>query len=945
MPTWAISLLSFPAQNVWLEITQSARLRIFEILRNPGSGLMPESKTVQLNAKIEQVLIRFPRFFDARLHQGLQKLSANSSREFIASRPLRHIQKLLFAQFFLQKNMELALKNDIQMPPPLYLKLFQYSNRICISLAAVDTLQVKHDQLVKILQSLLPGIQEIPASYYFWFCPDHSYFFCYLEVRKLRGKELPLKALRKLEFRLKEQLHLKIPLAPTLFWPYNEEESFKQVQQLQKEIESPEDLPQISIQFQEQTSITLEFLIHLARPKSQKPLHKALEKLPSHLDYFCHFEYVQDHMFPIEIAAFSLKVPSESFEIRDSINLLYTRRYIIKFLESVLGPCRDFNGGLFEKLQQRFEMLRAHLSHKIPLFDYFAEKLFYTLRPVENRLTITLDQTEELFDAFSKAIRGENFDSPHVTILKETDSTKLMRLSHLDQGLKNHLTFTQISFGKYHYHCVLSHSNTHAGSLIQVNSRPKSPLEIFRFNFVEGAPTSLNPYHSSSDMRCRVLSKLLFEGLFRLNAEKQPELAGAESYQVNEEGTLYQFKLRPHRWSNGEIVTAMDYVNSLKRALKGHLCHPEIYYVIKNAEKFKKKLTSKDAIGIKALDVNTLQLELEYPDPRFISRLAQPVFFPLFGSHQEPKWFNGPYLVQERKRHSITIKRNPYFWNTQGQFFESMEISWEYDLSKTFELFQENKIDFIGDPIGNLKPEMLEVLHRQGALQKAATQRDYLLFFKTTHPLLSSSKIRRALSISIDRKMICKTCCPGSIPYSPEKPLLEEASRLFEEGLKELKISKEEFPILTFSYARKDKLALNLQTVWKEVLGITINLQKVEWNAFRHQVEKGQFDICGIILEKIDETSPWHYERFEGKTSWNFSEWNFAPYREKIMEAKTLTKEDKRDEALKAIEGMLKEQCPFTTLFSYTHLFAHKEGLKGYLLDHRGCIDFSRAHY
>lgn len=906
---------------------------------------MPESKTVQLNQKIEQALARFPHFFDSKLHQGLQKLLANSSSEFISSRPFRHIQKLLFTQFFLQKKLEIALKNDVQMPPPLYFKLFQFSGRICIALAAVEELQVKHDQLVKILQSLLPGIQEIPSSFYFWQSPDHPYFFCYLEVRRLRGRELPSQALRKLENRLNEQLQLKIPLAPTLFWPYNEEESFKQVQQLQKEIESQEDLPQISIQFQEQTSTTLEFLIHLARPRSQEPLHAALERLPSHLDYFCHFEYVQDALFPVELAAFSLKVSSESFEIRDSINLLYVRRYIIKFLESVFGPCRDYNGGLFEKLQQRFEVLRAHLSHKIPLFDYFAEKLFYTLKPVENRLMITLDQAEELFDAFSKAIRGMDFDAAHVMIKKETDESKLPRLFHLDQGLKNHLTFTQISFGKYHYHCVLSHSCSNADSLIQTAPRQKRPQKTFRFNLAEGAPTSLNPYHSSSDMRCRVLSKLLFEGLFRLNADQQPELAGAESYQVSEEGTLYQFKLRPHRWSNGEIVTAMDYVNSLKKALKGHLCHPEIYYVIKNAENFKKKLAGPDAIGIKALDVATLQIELEYPDPKFIHRLAQPVFFPLFGSHQEPKWFNGPYLVQERKRDSLTIKRNPYFWNTQGQFFESMEISWAHDLSKSFDLFQDNKIDFIGDPIGTLKPEMLDLLQTQGSLQKAETQRDYLLFFKTTHPLLSSAKIRRALSISIDRKMICETSCPGSLPHYPEKPLSLEANRLFNEGLKELNLSKENFPVLTFSYARRDKLAHCLQEIWKEVLGIHINVQKVEWNTFRHQVEKGQFDFCGIILEKIDETSPWHYERFEGKTSWNFSEWNFPPYREKIAEAKGYSVGERRKEALRDIDSMLKEQCPFTPLFSYTHLFAHKEGLKGYLLDHRGCIDFSRVYY
>lgn len=105
------------------------------------------------------------------------------------------------------------------------------------------------------------------------------------------------------------------------------------------------------------------------------------------------------------------------------------------------------------------------------------------------------------------------------------------------------------------------------------------------------------------------------------------------------------------------------------------------------------------------------------------------------------------------------------------------------------------------------------------------------------------------------------------------------------------------------------------------------------------------FDFCGNLHEKIDETSPWHYERFEGKTSWNFSEWSYSPYQDKIREAKALSVKRGRKEALVTIANMLNEQCPFTRLFSYTHLFAHKDGLKEYLLDHRGCIDFSRAHY
>ncbi len=109
--------------------------------------------------------------------------------------------------------------------------------------------------------------------------------------------------------------------------------------------------------------------------------------------------------------------------MRDSINLLYARRYILKYLEGTLGICRDYNGGLFEKQQQHFELLRVLLSDKIPLFEFFAEKLFYALHPVEKRLMLTLKDAESLFTAFSTIMQGKelNFDSKaatHVTIVK-----------------------------------------------------------------------------------------------------------------------------------------------------------------------------------------------------------------------------------------------------------------------------------------------------------------------------------------------------------------------------------------------------------------------------------------------------------------------------------------------------------------------------------------------
>ena len=182
-------------------------------------------------------------------------------------------------------------------------------------------------------------------------------------------------------------------------------------------------------------------------------------RLPEHLDFFCHFQKIIKRKLPIELGAFALKVSSHAFDVRDSINLLYARRYVMKSLETILGPCRDYNGGLFEKQQEHFEKLRVCLSDKIPLFDLFAEKVFYALHPVEKRLLLSLEDAEVIFTAFSDAVQRKNIShqsySEKVTIIKSANTTELPRLSHLNQEFKKHHIYARVHLGGFHYHCVL----------------------------------------------------------------------------------------------------------------------------------------------------------------------------------------------------------------------------------------------------------------------------------------------------------------------------------------------------------------------------------------------------------------------------------------------------------------------------------------------------------
>jgi len=896
---------------------------------------------------------RFPRLFDSRLQKGIERLIANTPHDFLTTRSPTHLHMLLLTQFFLQKKMERALNQGRTKNKPLFLKLFRSSSSICVALTFPLSYGFHREQLLKIIHTLLPDIHEVPRSSYLWHHPELPYLFCYLEIHKLRGGDLSKEELRTVEYALKEHLLAIPPLTPALFWPYNEEESYRQIQLMQKEMSSEKDYPHISIHFQEQSFSSLEFLIHLIRPKSKEPLEHALKHLPHFLNFYCHSYRVHEIPFPIEMVTFSLKVPSSAFEVRDSINLLYARRYVLKYLEKAIGPLRDYNGGLFEKQQQLFEAIRVHLGAKIPHFDLFAEKVFYALHPVELRLSLSLDRAEILFTAFSKLMQGEKrfIRLQDIIVVRTTNSADLLKFSRTTS--KETIFHAQLTFGGFHYLCLLNPKFVQIKSLLKERSVCQKNIRILHLIFQEGRPISLNPYHSSGDMRSRVLSKLLFEGLMRLDKEGKPQLAGALQHHCSHEGILHTFKLRPQRFSNGESVTAIDYVTSWQAALSDHVSHPELLFVIKNGQKFREKKCHSKKLGVRAIDAETLEVELEWPDPYFLDKLTQPSFFPLFGSMQEPKWFNGPYLVREQNRDKLLLERNPYFWDTKRSFFEQIDIRWQEDAAAICALFQKGKVDWIGDPLIPVSSQFADFPSYDAnnpllaMMEKREVHRRFFLCFNTKHPVLKSQLVRKALSLCIDRSLICNSLFPHCRPLFPFTPSEEEACFLFEKGLKELGLTRDTFPSLTFIYSHqsgRELLALILQAAWQKTLNIKVHIEKTTWNLFRNKLDKRSFEISGTIQDTLDHDPIAFLDRLEGANSWNFSQWQHPHYRMLITSAKKEREEKKQSELIALAKNIVAEEVPSFPLFDYTHLYAHNPSLNGYLLDRTGCVDFSQAY-
>lgn len=911
----------------------------------PEPLFLDHKERYSLREEVLKAAFRFPGLFSRLLYRSFEQFVVNSPSDFLAVRTKFHLKEILCFQFFLQKKLEKALQEN-RSQKHFILKLFRGPSRICVCLAYSSSYNNMKPRVLNALDSQMPGISEVSRSFYTWQSPELPYTYTYFEVDKLRGKDLNMKELGMIEKIVISEITASPPLTPAVFWPYNKEESHRQIQLLVREMTHTKDIPHVSIHFQEQTAHSLEFLVHLVRPEAIKQVE--LEALPESLYFFRYSHHVIHTPFSIEIEAFSIKLDAQIFNVRNSINLLYARRYLVKQLEVIIGSFRDYNGGLLEKQQDHFEMVRLELSSKIPNFDHFAEKVFYALHPFERWLSLSMKDVEELFLLFSELIQNPNslgaLSTPSglFTVVKTENKIDFLRIADRDQNL---VAYAQLTIGHFHYECFSGEVAEEIRGLIQTQTIEDEKLKLI---FQEGSPPSLNPHHSSSDMRCRLLSKMLFEGLTRLDETGDPMLAGAQSFTASNDHLTYTFYLRKAAWSNGEKVTAIDYADSWRWALEDNVCHPEKLYTIKNAKNFRLKKCGFNEVGIRVINPETIQVELNEPDPDFFHKLSQPYFFPLFGQMREPKWFNGPYLVQENRKRGLKLSKNPYFWKGKDSHFESVAVEYIDDNEESYALFKQGKIDWIGDPLTILTLDQIKDLENDKLLRKKKFFRRFSLLFNTKHYILSSVPIRQALNLAIDRSKICDEIYPYSEALIPEDYSKELALAYFEQGLKELGLTRATFPELVFNYshqARRDELAAYLKSVWKNTLGIDVRLEKQKWNQFRSRLEKRKFEICPTIHDTLDEYSCEYLEGLEGPSSYNYSQWTHLVYRQIIEDAKKESDPFKQQELKARAVNILKENIPRAPLLNYVHLYAVHPRLECPFFDSEGCVDFSQGKY
>jgi len=393
------------------------------------------------------------------------------------------------------------------------------------------------------------------------------------------------------------------------------------------------------------------------------------------------------------------------------------------------------------------------------------------------------------------------------------------------------------------------------------------------FVFLNGAePETLDPSLITGQPEGRIAGAL-FEGLTSFDEHGQVVPGVAEKWELSPDGLVYTFHLRRNaRWSNGDPVTARDFRDTWRRTLAPDTGAEYAYqlFYLRNGTPFNEgKLTDFSQVGVAAPDDWTLRVTLENPTPFFLDLCATS---PLYPEHlaSVQKWGddwikpghlvgNGAYQLAEwRINDRIRMVKNPFYWDAAHVGMTSIDALPIHLANTAFNFYAAGQADLSMDK-GLVPLALLNDLRTRPDFHSAPFLGTYFVRFNVTRPPFKDARVRRALSLVIDKRLIVDKITragevpaesfvpPGAAGYQPppgpgRNP--DEARRLLAEAGYP---GGKGFPLVTYLYSEgelNEAIAVELQSMFRRELGINIALQRQEWKVYLNSMNNLDFDLC-----------------------------------------------------------------------------------------------------
>lgn len=275
---------------------------------------------------------------------------------------------------------------------------------------------------------------------------------------------------------------------------------------------------------------------------------------------------------------------------------------------------------------------------------------------------------------------------------------------------------------------------------------------------------TLDPAMARGVSEHRVLICLL-EGLMNYDPKTLRPVPGvAEKYEVSEDRKTWTFHLRECVWSDGTPVTAADFEKAWKRVLDPSTAadYAHMMYVLKGGEDYNSGKGTADGVGVRAKGDRILEVELTQPVPYFLDLLPFFTFYP----YRKDAW-NGPFVLKEHKvQEHILLERNSKYWAADR--VKQKFVKWlpTENLRTAFTLYEKKLCDYL-----DMVPSDDEEIRKRKDFHTAPYLGTYYYSFNVTKPPFNDARVRKALSLAIDRAVICeKILKGGQIPATKLVP-------------------------------------------------------------------------------------------------------------------------------------------------------------------------------
>lgn len=498
-------------------------------------------------------------------------------------------------------------------------------------------------------------------------------------------------------------------------------------------------------------------------------------------------------------------------------------------------------------------------------------------------------------------------------------------------------------------------------------------------------PKTLDPALNNAVDGGIVLSNA-FEGLCKVDENNKAIPGVAEKWDISEDGTVYTFHFKQGlKWSNGDPIKASDFEFAWKRVLNPETAAEYAYQMsyIKGADDYNQGKGSVDAVGVKAIDDNTLEVTLNAPCSYFLQLTAFPCYFPVnqavveadkdWATKAETLVSNGPFKFTDYKmKDQIVLEKNENYDEKDSVKLDKVTMKLVGEETSAWASYKSGQFDMVdvvpmSEIQGAVKDGSAKIFPQLGTYFYCVNVSDKA---KEVDPdaakVLSDVKVREALSLAIDRKTLVEnvtkrgeTPAHGFVPvgitgedgkdfaekeyFKPEGDVEQAKKLLAEAGYPD----GQGFPtiVLTFNpESGHGTIAQAVQDMLKTNLGINVELQSQEWKVFQTTRDNKNYEIArhGWVGDYVDPMT--FLDMWMSTSGQNNAGYSNPEYDKLITAAKAEQDATKRLDLMHQAEDILMEDMPIIPIYYYTQ----PKGIKDYVKDVRisslGFIYFDKAY-